>query len=68
MKKVILALAVVSVTFAACNNSGSDNAAKADSTKTKVDSSKAVVDTTAKAVDTTKKMVDTTKKAEAPKK
>ena len=66
MKKVILAFAVVSVTFAACNGGDSKTDATKDSTKPAVvDTMKpAVVDTTkAKAV-----VVDTAKKVEATKK
>ena len=64
MKKVILAFAVVSVTFAACNGSDSKTDATKDSTKP------AVVDTTKPAVADTSKaaVVDTTKKMEAGKK
>jgi hypothetical protein len=62
MKKVILALAVVSVTFAACNNSGDK---KVEETKTS-DTTKVVTkDTTTVVKDTTVKMtttVDTLKK------
>ena len=66
MKKVILALAVVSVTFAACNNGDSGKPATTDSTKmtTGVDSTKKVDTATKAMVDTTKKaVVDTAKKA-----
>ena len=60
MKKVILALAIVSVSFAACNNGGESEAAKTDTVPV------VVVDTTPVApvvVDTVKAVVvDTTKK------
>ncbi|HQY12793.1 MAG TPA: hypothetical protein PK133_11295 [Ferruginibacter sp.] len=63
MKKVILALAIVSVAFVACNNSGETKEAAKDTTPAvetpKVDTPAApvVADTTAKApvADTTKK-------------
>lgn len=63
MKKVILALAIVSVSFAACNNAGESKETPKDSTPVvetpKVDSPAApvVADTTAKpaVADTTKK-------------
>ena len=38
MKKVILAIAIVSVTFAACNNGDSKESTKPDSTAVKTDS------------------------------
>lgn len=63
MKKVILALAIVSVSFAACNNDAkTEETPAADTTKVEAP---AVVDTTAAApvADTTKAPVaDTTKK------
>jgi hypothetical protein len=63
MKKVILALAIVSVSFAACN----DAEKKAEETTTPTDTAvvaPVVVDTTVKAVVDTavKVVVDTTKK------
>ena len=59
MKKVILALAIVSVTFAACNNEGAKTETPAADT-TKVETAPpapVVADTTTKAP-----MADTTKK------
>lgn len=62
MKKVILALAIVSVAFAACNNEGTKpETPAADSTKVeapKVDSPVVV----APVVDSLKKVVDSVKK------
>ena len=66
MKKVILAMAIVSIAFTACNGSDSDKSTN-DSTKTVVvDTNKTtVVDTTKHVmIDTVKKpMMDTTKKS-----
>lgn len=61
MKKVILALAIVSVSFAACNDSKTEETPAVDTTAAPAP---AVVDTTAApVVDTTKAPVaDTTKK------
>jgi len=47
MKKVILALAIVSVSFAACNNSGEKEAPKADSPVVEAPAAPATPDTTA---------------------
>lgn len=54
MKKVILALAIVSVSFAACNNATETETPVADSTPAPVEAAPVVVDTTAApvAVDT----------------
>lgn len=62
MKKVILALAVVSFAFAACNNDGeTKEAAKTDSPAVVApDTTKAPV--AAPVVDTMKKAIDTVKK------
>lgn len=59
MKKLILALTVVTV-LASCGGNSSTTETTCDTCTVKVDSIKAVVDTT-KTVDTTK-VVDTTKK------
>jgi hypothetical protein len=61
MKKVILALAIVSVSFAACNDSKTEETPAADTTA--VTPAPAVDTTAAPVVDTTKAPVaDTTKK------
>lgn len=63
MKKVILALAIVSVSFAACNNGGETEAAKTDSVPP-VETPAPVVDTVKVPVADTVKVpvADTTKK------
>jgi len=63
MKKVILALALVSFAFAACNNEGDSKTEAATTDSPKVETPK--VDSPAVAapvVDTMKKVVDTLKK------
>lgn len=66
MKKVILALAIVSVSFAACNNSGESTEPKADSPAVETPVAPATPDTAAKTAtpDTAAKTAtpDTTKK------
>lgn len=68
MKKVILALAIVSVSFAACNNSDKkEGETPATDTATKVEAPAAPAVDTTKAADTTAKApaapaADTTKK------
>ena len=57
MKKVILALAVVSVSFAACNG-GSKETPKTDSSANKMDSLVKKVDTAMQKVDSAVKKVD----------
>ena len=62
MKKVILALAVVSVTFAACNNGENKDTPKTDSTVKKMDSTVTKMDSTVKKVDSLVKKVDSATK------
>jgi len=61
MKKVILALAIVSVSFAACNNGGETEAAKTDTVPVVETPVTPPADTIKTVIDTVKTPADTTK-------